>query len=297
MPQGIRDITDMRDETTLLDRSPMMVLVWRAIPGWPVEYASRNFTRLGYEPGHFLSGEHRWLDTVHLDDLRQVEEAVGRCTKSGQETRVTFRMLFPVGIRWIDGYFNPVRDVDGGVSHIQASMLDVTDVHDERERLEQCQRRLTKIFHEPSICFWEVDVFETWHFMRELKAQSRAHLAEMFDRNPSLLAQCIRTLKVIDVNRCTLKLYRAASKEELMANLPRIFGQAGYKLLRGELLCLYEGKSSCRADGVTCTVDGRQFSFRMDWHLLDSPQSPQMSVLVVLSEYAPLPSTDDSRRR
>ena len=48
--------------------------------------------------------------------------------------------------------------------------------------------------------------------------------------------------KIVDVNKETLKMFQAESKEALLANLVRVFGDQSYEVFREQLISLAEGK-------------------------------------------------------
>lgn len=84
------DITDQTDEIEnfsdfILTAEPVVIFVWKAEKGWPVEYVSNEIQHFGYVPQDFLSGNINYADIVHPDDLPRVEEQLEKQAKEGKE--------------------------------------------------------------------------------------------------------------------------------------------------------------------------------------------------------------------
>jgi hypothetical protein len=45
------------------------------------------------------------------------------------------------------------------------------------------------------------------------------------NKHPEAVDECLRQIKVLDVNQATVKLYKAKSKDELISNLPKYLDQ------------------------------------------------------------------------
>ncbi len=142
------DITDLkRAESTLLDaygklkeldviinHSPAVVWLWKAAPGWPVEYVSENLTGFGYLPEDFTSGRIPYASIIHPDDLSRVGTEVEQYTREGRMEFVQeYRILTKTGeIRFTEDRTWVRRDTNGSVTHYQGITLDIT----ERKRVE-----------------------------------------------------------------------------------------------------------------------------------------------------------------
>ena len=60
--------------------------------------------------------------------------------------------------------------------------------------------------------------------------------------------------KIVDVNKETLKMLQAESKEALLANLARVFGDQSYEVFREQLISLAEGKYLFESEAVNHTL-------------------------------------------
>ena len=121
----------------IISMSPAVVILWRAEPGWPVEYVTDNVQQFGYAPADFTSGGLPFAQIVHPEDLGRIGAEVTDFTVRGiPEFVQQYRVFSKRGdVRWIDDRTWVRRDEQGQVTHYQGIIMDITDrkLADERE--------------------------------------------------------------------------------------------------------------------------------------------------------------------
>jgi PAS domain S-box-containing protein len=109
-------------------RSPAMCFIWRAAPGWPVEYVSDNVRQLGYEPDEFQSGARDFASIVHPGDMARLQDEIAQYVGQGCDSFEQEYRVFTAwdDIRWVHDYSVVRWDGNGGVSSFQGIVLDIT---------------------------------------------------------------------------------------------------------------------------------------------------------------------------
>ncbi len=112
----------------IVNRSQVIVFLWRVAEGWPVEYVSESVRQLGYEPEDFTEGRISYVGIIHPDDLPWVEREVAAYTARGEnEFRQEYRILTKSGeIRWTDNATRIRRDKNRVITHYQGTVTDIT---------------------------------------------------------------------------------------------------------------------------------------------------------------------------
>ncbi|MGA1530386.1 MAG: ATP-binding protein [Kiritimatiellia bacterium] len=122
---------------SIINKSPAMVFLWRAAPGWPVEFVSDSIRQLGFTPDDFLAGGMPFSQIVHPADLIRVGREVEGYSASGvDEFEQQYRIFNKRGeVRWIDDRTWIRRDEHGTITHYQGIIMDITDrkLADERQ--------------------------------------------------------------------------------------------------------------------------------------------------------------------
>ncbi len=137
--EALKKALQKREELErIIDRSPSIVILWRADEGWPVEYVSDNISNTGYTAEEFISGEISFVDITHPDDFSRISEEVDLASEKGvDEYNQEYRIVTRSGdIRWVEDSTIVRRDKNGVVTHHQAIITDVTEKHlaEQRER-------------------------------------------------------------------------------------------------------------------------------------------------------------------
>ncbi|HWO10086.1 MAG TPA: PAS domain-containing protein, partial [Polyangiaceae bacterium] len=131
-----RDITPiknveeaLRQANLVVENSPVVLFRWAASEGWPVAYVSQNVVQFGYTPAELLSGDTRYADLVHPQDVQRFNEEVRQYSASGTARfQREYRLVGKGGlVRWVDERTAVERDAQGQITQYQGIVFDITD--------------------------------------------------------------------------------------------------------------------------------------------------------------------------
>ncbi|MGD8266805.1 MAG: response regulator [Desulfobacterales bacterium] len=122
--------------------------------------------------------------------------------------------------------------------------------------LKQSELRYRALFEFAPTSMWEEDFSQLKTHFDHLKAQGIRDFQAYFQENPDEIVKCIRKVRIRDVNKATLVLYEADSKEELMANLHRIMPVSDREVIKNELVAMAT-RAHFEIECVNRTLKGR----------------------------------------
>lgn len=127
---------------SIINRSGVMVLLWRAEPHWPVEYCTANVIQLGYTAEDFMYGRIGWTGITHPEDVPRLEREVKAHLAAGRdEFSQQYRLIVRDGqVRWMEDRNRVLRDAAGIITHVQGIVLDIT----ERRLAEEAYRDMAE---------------------------------------------------------------------------------------------------------------------------------------------------------
>jgi PAS domain S-box-containing protein len=118
---------ELRDALRVVEASPVVSFRWRAEPGWPVDYVSKNVSRWGWSASDLMAGKPAFVDLVHPDDLAKVAEEVMQHTAAGDvEYGQEYRLRAADGrYFWVEDSTRVLRDEAGIVRFYEGVVTDV----------------------------------------------------------------------------------------------------------------------------------------------------------------------------
>ncbi|HUG12260.1 MAG TPA: PAS domain S-box protein [Opitutaceae bacterium] len=113
----------------IVNRSPSVVVLWRAEEGFPVEFVSKSIEQFGFTASDMMAGRVRFVDLVHPQDKpRVVREVVAHAVAGDLEYSQEYRVVTKDGeVRWIDDRTVIRVDDEGQVTHHEGLLTDITE--------------------------------------------------------------------------------------------------------------------------------------------------------------------------
>ena len=161
--------------------------------------------------------------------------------KNGETVR--WEVKSPKDGRWSYVVNTPILNADGSVSK-QSMILDITD----RKRMElelfESEQRFRTFWEKSPIAIWEEDFSVVRARFDHLIGLGITDIGAYLDAHPEEVYDLLSLVKIVDVNQRSLDLLGAASKDELVRELPRYFNEASFEIFKGEMVSLAQGKTS-----------------------------------------------------
>ena len=151
-------------------------------------------------------------------------------------------------------------------------------------QLNERQRRYQHLFEQAPISLWEEDASSVKTYLDGILDPDVTNLNAWFNDHPEQVAACAQRLQVLDVNRATVELYAASSKQELLGNLDKTFTKQSLKAFQQELVALYSGQTRYTAEAQTRSLNGRDLTVRARVALAPDSEHDWSHMLVAITD-------------
>lgn len=149
---------------------------------------------------------------------------------------------------------------DGAVTGIRGIVTDITDRKRAEDELKKSEAGYRNIFDATMVSLWEEDHQEVKRKLSRLREQGITDIRTYLNQHPEFLQQAVTMLKVMNVNDATLRLYKAADKEELIRSLDKVFVPETAAALREILIAIAEGRRHLEVETVNKTLAGEKIN-------------------------------------
>jgi len=146
------------------------------------------------------------------------------------------------------------------------------------------EARYRSLFEDSPISLWEEDFSGVKRRIENLRRQGVTDFSAYFQQHPEVVAEFVEMVKITDVNKATLILYAASSKEELLSSLDLIMPPHGYRMFQEELLCISQGMTRFRWQGINRRLDGKEIIVNLSWSAAPGYEETLGKILVSIED-------------
>lgn len=138
-------------------------------------------------------------------------------------------------------------------------------------------------FEAAGVSIWEQDFSKVGAALDDLRARGVTDLEAYLAAHPEFVRACIGLVRIVDVNRATLRLLGAREKSELMASLHAVFLPETEPVFAAELLAIWERRPLLEAETALRTLAGERRDVMFSIAFPEAPAGLS-AVLVTLTD-------------
>lgn len=158
-----------------------------------------------------------------------------------------------------------VKNSKGEPMAMVGIIRDMTERRFFEETLRESEERYRNLFEDSPISLWEEDSSEIKNYIDDLRRKGVKDFREYFETHPEEVIRCTSMVKVVNVNKATVSLFRALGKKELMDGLGQIFTEHSYGLFKEELIAIAQGRTEFEGEDVVKTMAGNEIQVNLKW--------------------------------
>jgi len=169
-------------------------------------------------------------------------------------------------------------------SRVLVSIIDISERKRAALALAASEAYARGLFEHSPVSLWVEDYTGIRALFGALRAQGIDDLARHLRTHPEFVNQCIKSIRVVDVNQRTLNLFRAATKEDLFARLDHVFGAEMSAHFAEELLDMWTGRMVYECEGINYTLTGEAVDIHLQRSVLPGHEETWARVLISITD-------------
>ncbi len=150
--------------------------------------------------------------------------------------------------------------------------------------LQMSNDRYRSMFENSPISLWEEDFSGVKQILDSLRQEGVTDLRSYLEAHPEVVANCAERVKILDVNKATLLLFGAKTKQDMFDNLAATFTEETYPHFQEELVFMAEGLTEFSWVGVNKTLDGKRIDVSIEWSVVPGHEHDLSKVIISLTD-------------
>jgi diguanylate cyclase (GGDEF)-like protein len=150
--------------------------------------------------------------------------------------------------------------------------------------LKKAETRFHHLFTYAPISLWEEDYTAIKQEFDNLRARGVTDLRAYLASDPKAVDRFIGMIRILDVNKKTLDLFEADSREILTANLDKVFREDTKSHFANELADMWDGKTYYDRESVNFSLSGQPVHVQLAWTLMPGSENDFSWVLVAMQD-------------
>ncbi len=148
------------------------------------------------------------------------------------------------------------------------------------DALHESNERYRALFEDSPISLWEEDFSGVKKILESLQHEGVTNFQSYLASHPEVVAECAAQVKILDVNKATLVLFGAKTKEDMLNNLTSIFCDESYVDFQYELVRIAEGQTEFNRELVNQTLDGKRIEVSINWSVVPGYERDLSKVII-----------------
>ncbi|GMU70716.1 MAG: diguanylate cyclase [Burkholderiales bacterium] len=214
----------------------------------------------------------------HIGELAQLWEGGGRFSSETVNYALSGERLDLL----LDGTVLPGHEERW--DRVLVAIEDVTARARAERNLARSEAYARGLFEDSPVSLWVEDFSAIRRRLSDLRARGITDLRTFLSVHPDFVSQCMREIRVMDVNRRTLTMFGAPSREALLTRLDEVFRDDMRTHFAEQLIDLWDGRLVQQREVVNYTLGGERVNVYMQFTVMPGHEADWELVLVSLTD-------------
>jgi len=170
------------------------------------------------------------------------------------------------------------------LARVLIAIEDVTERETARRDHASSANYAQGLFEHSPVSLWVEDFSSIKLLLDEVRRRGIEDLRVFTDVHPEFVQRCMSEIRVLDVNRQTLDLFRAPDETTLLRRLGEVFRDDMERSFREQLVDLWQGKLFQRREVVNYDLEGNEVHVLLQFSVLPGHENDWSLVQVALTD-------------
>lgn len=151
-----------------------------------------------------------------------------------------------------------------------AIIEDITEKKQRENQIIESNKRLKSLFDDSPIPIWEEDFSAVKKYLKaiDLIGKSKKEIETFIAEHPYIVFECVRRIRIININQKCLVLYEADSAAHLIENFDSIMSVEAMNTIKKQIIAICKNKSSFATNTKIITLNGVERNIHLQWNVI-----------------------------
>lgn len=185
-------------------------------------------------------------------------------------------------IIWVNISVSPLFKKDKKLTSLIAIVENISLKKEAEKQINKSETRFKSLFDDSPLPLREEDFSGVKKHFEELELLNKPPevVQEYFDNNPLAAAKCHSLIKLININKAGLRLYKVKTKEELLNSKSDLFNLQSKNDFIKNMIGIAQGKKQFIFDTIIRTSEGEYRDINLRWNLIRGYEKSLERVIV-----------------
>lgn len=169
--------------------------------------------------------------------------------------------------RWISENVRAIRGGQGELLYLQGFVSDITERRQAEQDLRTSEERYRVLFEHSPVAIVEYDYRAIGEWLEDLRILGVEDLERHFQEHAEELSAALKKVVPVGMNEAVVELVGARSKQDVIAQLDRIFTEEAYLARQRAFVAIWQGVNQIEGELTLRAVDGSPLLVYYRWWL------------------------------
>ena len=164
-------------------------------------------------------------------------------------------------------------------SKVIVTTVDITERKLANDKIKESEQRYRSLFEDSPISLWEEDFSAVKQKMDALRRGGVSDFEAYFSEHPQMVAELASLVKIVDVNKASVKLFKAGGKAELLSNLGDLITIPAQQFTH-ELIQISKGLTRFEREAINKNLNGEEINVHLTWSVAPGHEEDFSKVII-----------------
>lgn len=181
-------------------------------------------------------------------------------------------------------------------SSVIVTLLDIGEQKNLERDLKHSEAHHQALFQESPVSLWVEDFTGVRMNLQKLRGKGVKNIRHYLSENPNIVDSCRDAIIVTDVNRRTLEMFSAKSRQDLIDNLHLVFRDEMRIHFLNQLVDLWEGRLVYEGTGINYSLNGNKIDIHIQFTVMPGHEETWDRVLLSIEDITARKKAEDYLR-